>query len=164
MNPATRDAKFRAVFSQRRAIRLKRFSLPTACSMRAAALVDCFCEACGLSLFIGLVRDHGNCATATCSLPVGLAGISLVAHHRAWLDIGTERKQDGKVRRVGFLATGQVESNRMAVKVCFQMDFRREPAARAAERLVCCPLLRPLPKRGRGLWCCRTFAPAAQSN
>ena len=74
-------------------------------------------------------------------MPVGLAGIPLVAHHRAWLSIGTERKQDGKVRRVGLLATGQVESDRMAVKVCFQMDFRREPAARAAERLVLLPPL-----------------------
>jgi hypothetical protein len=32
------EAKFRFVFSQRRAMRLKRLSLPTACSMRARGL------------------------------------------------------------------------------------------------------------------------------
>lgn len=36
---ATMDAKFRFVFSQRRAMRLKRLILPTACSMRGSALV-----------------------------------------------------------------------------------------------------------------------------
>jgi len=35
---ATREAKFLAVFSQRRAIRLKRLTLPTACSIRARPL------------------------------------------------------------------------------------------------------------------------------
>ena len=35
---AMRAAKFSAVFSQRRAMRLKRLSLPTACSMRARPL------------------------------------------------------------------------------------------------------------------------------
>ncbi|MFE0758843.1 COG4280 domain-containing protein [Inquilinus sp. NPDC058860] len=35
---ATKDAKFRFVFSQRKATRLKRLSFPTACSMRARSL------------------------------------------------------------------------------------------------------------------------------
>lgn len=35
---ATKDAKFRLAFSQRRATRLKRLILPTACSMRARPL------------------------------------------------------------------------------------------------------------------------------
>ncbi len=35
---ARREAKFLAVFSQRNAMRLKRLTLPTACSMRARPL------------------------------------------------------------------------------------------------------------------------------
>jgi len=35
---ATKEAKFRFVFSQRRAMRLKRSSLPTVCSIRARPL------------------------------------------------------------------------------------------------------------------------------
>jgi hypothetical protein len=36
----TIDLKFRAVFSHRRATRLKRLSLPTPCSMRARACIS----------------------------------------------------------------------------------------------------------------------------
>jgi hypothetical protein len=47
------------------------------------------------------------------------------------------------VRRIGGFATGEVEGNGIAVEVCFQMDFRREPASRAAQRLALLPPFAP---------------------
>ena len=57
-------------------------------------------------------------------LAIGMAGIALVAHRRARVDIRTKPEKDGKVGRVSFLTAGQVEGNRISVKICFQMDFR----------------------------------------
>ena len=57
MNPAaraTKEAKFRLVFSQRSAIRLKRFGLPTACSMRARPLSIVVAKRAGLSFSLAL--------------------------------------------------------------------------------------------------------------
>ena len=76
-------------------------------------------------------------------MPVGLAGIALVADGRARIDIGTEPEQDRKVRRVPLLATSQVEGDGMAVEVRLQVDFGREATARATERLTRLPPLAP---------------------
>lgn len=89
------------------------------------------------------MRDDGDRSAFARRLPVGLAGIPLVADRGARVDIGSEPEQDRKVRRVGFLASCQVEGDRVAVEVCFQVDFRREPAARAAERLFLLPPFAP---------------------
>ena len=43
---------------------------------------------------------------------------------------------------VGF-ATGEVEGNGVTVEICFQVDFRREPASRAAQRLTFLPPFAP---------------------
>ena len=97
----------------------------------------------GPVLLVRLGRDDGNDAARACGLAVGLAGIAFVADGRAWIDVGAEPEQDGKVRRIGFLAAGQVEGDRMAVEVSLQMDLGREAAARTAERLAFLPPFAP---------------------
>ncbi len=56
-------------------------------------------------------------------LPIGLAGITLVADGRTRIDIGTEPEQDREVRCVPLLPSGQVEGDGMAVEVRLQVDF-----------------------------------------
>ena len=57
------------------------------------------------------------------SLPVGLAGIPLVTDHGPWFDVGTDVHQDRHVRRIGCFTTGEVEGDRIAIEVCFQVDY-----------------------------------------
>jgi hypothetical protein len=74
------------------------------------------------------VRDDGNSAAIPRRLPIGLAGVPLIADCRARIDVGTKSEQDGKVRRIAFLAAGQIEGDGMAVEVRLQVDLGREPA------------------------------------
>jgi hypothetical protein len=53
-------------------------------------------------------------------LAIGLAGITLVTDAGARIDIGAEAKQDVKVRRIAFLAAGQVEGDGRACRKNFQ--------------------------------------------
>ena len=80
-------------------------------------------------LLIGLVRDDGDDAAFAGRLPVGLAGVTLVADCRARIDVGTKPEQDGEVRGVALLSAGQVEGDRMTIEVGLQVDFGREVAA-----------------------------------
>jgi hypothetical protein len=70
------------------------------------------------------VRDDWNGAGFARRLAIGVAGIALVAQRRAWVDIRTKPEKDGKVGCITFLTTGQVEGDRISVKICLQMDFR----------------------------------------
>lgn len=47
------------------------------------------------------------------------------------------------MRCVAFFAAGQIEGDRMAVEVGFQVDFGGEAAARAAKRLAVLPPFAP---------------------
>lgn len=76
-------------------------------------------------------------------MPVGLAGVTLVADNCSRIDVGTEAKQDREMRCVAFFASGQVEGDGMAVEIGLQMDLGGEAAARAAERLTLLPPLAP---------------------
>jgi len=55
----TIDRKLRAVFSQRRATRLKRLSFPTACSMRARPLYSVLAKKAGLFFSLALYGITG---------------------------------------------------------------------------------------------------------
>ena len=141
---AIMEAKFRLVFSQRRAIRLKRLSLPTACSIRARALQIVLAKRVGLFFSLALcgMTAMAPRSFAACRLAC-LAGIALVADLRARVDIGTQPEQGRQMRRVGFLAAGQLGGDWMPVKVGLDVDLGREPAARAAERLTRLPPFAP---------------------
>ena len=65
--------------------------------------------------------------------------ISLVGEQGFWLDL---RQQRVGLRDVMDLSTREAERQRIAQGVDDHMDFRREPAARAANGLIETPFLR----------------------
>ncbi len=89
------------------------------------------------------MRNDRDDAARACCLPVGLAGVALVADRSARIDVGTEPEQDREMRRIALFASGQVEGYGMAVEVGLQVDLGGEAAARAAERLAVLPPLAP---------------------
>ena len=95
---------------------------------------------------------------------IGLTVRSLVRHHNApRTDVGTDVERRLELYAVAYLSAGQVEVERVAVEIGLEVDFGRETAARAAERLGMPPLLPRPPRRGRTLSCYRTTAPGVPS-
>jgi len=72
-----------------------------------------------------------------------LAVISLVRHGNAWADVWADVERRLELRAIAGLATGQVEIERVAVEIGLEVDFGRETAARAAERLAMLPPFAP---------------------
>lgn len=87
-------------------------------------------------------NDRDDAARARC-LPVGLAGVALVADSGARIDIGAEPEQDREIRRIALFASGQVEGDGMAVEVGLQVDLGGEAATGTAKRLAVLPPLAP---------------------
>lgn len=75
----------------------------------------------GLVLLIGFGRDDRHRPTLPCILMIGIA--TLVADGCARLDVVPDIQKDGKMGCIPFLPTSQVKGKRMAIKVCFQMNF-----------------------------------------
>ncbi len=75
------------------------------------------------------MRDYRGDAARSCRRAVGLAGVTLVADGGAGLNIRADVEQRFEVRRVGSLAAGQIESDDVARRVRFGVDFRCETAA-----------------------------------
>ena len=59
------------------------------------------------------------------------------------LDVGAEIEKHREMRTVGLFAAGQIEGHDVAVLVGLEVDFRREAAARAPERLILPPPFAP---------------------
>ncbi len=91
--------------------------------------VEGFREEGGLVLGVRPVGDHRTNAAFTGGLPVGLGVIALVGDGGAGSDIGSDIEQGLELTAVADLAAGQVEVERVAFEVRFEMDFRRESAA-----------------------------------
>jgi hypothetical protein len=72
-----------------------------------------------------------------------LAVISLVRDRDARANVGADVERRLELCAVAGLAAGQMEIERVAVEVGFKVDFGREAAARAAERLALLPPLAP---------------------
>lgn len=89
------------------------------------------------------MRDDGHDAAFARRLPVGLAGVALVADGGARIDIGPKVEQNGEVRRVRLLAAGQIESEIASVEIGLQVDLGGKSAARAAKRLIFFPPFAP---------------------
>jgi hypothetical protein len=92
---------------------------------------------------IGFVGDDRRDAATAGSGAVTPAGVALVRDGGAWPHVGPEieqRLEDGAIPR---LAAGQMEGERQAVKVGLEVDFRREAAPRASERLGLLPPFAP---------------------
>ncbi len=108
---------------------------------------SCFVELPGeefaLILIIGPVRnDRADAAFSGC-LAVGFGVIALVGQRRPGFDVGTDVEQGFELRAVAGFAAGEMEIQRVAFEVGLEMDFRREPAAREAERLAVLPPFAP---------------------
>ena len=67
-----------------------------------------------LVFLIGFVRDHRRDAARPCRRAIGLAGIALVTDGGARRDVGSDVEQGLEMRRVGFLAAGQIEADDVA--------------------------------------------------
>lgn len=92
---------------------------------------------------LGLVRDDWSDPTFATGGAIGLAVVALIPHRGERLDVRAKIEQRLKVRRVGFLAFGQIEGDRTAVEMGLEMDFRREATVRAAEGLALLPPFAP---------------------
>jgi hypothetical protein len=80
----------------------------------SAGFVERLGEELRLVLFVGLMRDHRGNAARPCRCAISLAGIALVANGGARPNIRTDVEQRFEKRRVGGLATGQIESDDVA--------------------------------------------------
>jgi len=83
----------------------------------------------GLCGGVVTVGDGGTDAALARRLAVGLGVVTLVAEHRARRDVGADVEQDLEITAVAGLAAGQMESQRQAVEIGFQVDFGGKPAA-----------------------------------
>jgi hypothetical protein len=89
------------------------------------------------------VGDDRSNAALSSRLAVGFAGVAFVADGGARPNVRPDVDQSFEVTRIGGLAARQVESDDVACGVRFCVDFRREPAARAPERLSLFPRFAP---------------------
>src|SRR4051812_32196771 len=140
---ATKDPKFLFVFSQRSAIRLKRLSLPTRCSMRARARWSAFGKKAGRVLGRGLERDHRADAPFARCRAIALAVVSFVPHRSPRRDVGPKVEQDRELRAVAGLTLRKVEGKRPSIEINLEVDLGREAPARAAQRRSLLPPLAP---------------------
>jgi hypothetical protein len=72
---------------------------------------------------VGLLRDYRNGAAGAGGGSVGTAVIALVGNHGAGRGVRAKMEQGLKHRRVGLLAAGDLEGDRMAVEVGLQVDL-----------------------------------------
>jgi hypothetical protein len=94
-------------------------------------------------LLIGLVRNHRGDATLARRRTVALSGVSLVAHRGTGRDVRSKIKQGLELRAVARLTAREVEGQRQAIEVDLEVNFGREAAARAPERLAVLPPFAP---------------------
>lgn len=72
---------------------------------------------------VGLLRDYRYGAAGAGGGSVGAAVMALVGNHGAGRVVRAKMEQGLKHRRVGLLAAGDLEGDRMAVEVGLQVDF-----------------------------------------
>ena len=97
----------------------------------------------GLVFGVLSVRDGGTDAAPARRLSVGLGVVAFVAENSSRRDVGADVEQDLEIAAVTGLAAGQMEGQRQAVEISFQVDLGGKPAARAPERLALLPPFAP---------------------
>lgn len=90
------------------------------------------------------MRDHRADAAATGRFAVCPGIIAIVAESGARCDVGADVNKHLEIAAVAGLATGQLEGDRQAAEVGFEVVLGREAAARAAERLTVRPAFAPV--------------------
>lgn len=121
---------------------LEPFDLADTLLGAGAGFVECRGEEFRFGGAVPVRNDRADAAAARRGA-VGLGVVSLVAEHGAWRDLRAEIEQRFEMPAVAGLAAGQVEGERQAVEIEFQVDFGGEAAARQAERLAVLPPFAP---------------------
>ena len=88
-----------------------------------ASLVEDAGKEIGFCGSVLAVRNGGADAAPARCLAVGLGVVTFVTEHRAWRDIGTDVEEDFEIAAVAGLAAGEMEGQRQAVEIGFQVDF-----------------------------------------
>ena len=89
------------------------------------------------------IGDHGKYAALAARRTIAFGIVTLIRHRRARRDVRTDVERDRELRAVADLAAGQVEGDWQAIEVRLEVDFTREPAARAPEGLILLPPFAP---------------------
>src|ERR1700722_582686 len=92
------------------------------------------------------VWDHRNNTSSPTSGAIVLGVVALVGHSGTRRDIGTDVERGGQLCAIADLAASQMEGDRQAIEVGFEVDFAGKSAARTPERLILLPPFGP----GRG--------------
>jgi hypothetical protein len=109
----------------------------------SAALIEGLGEE-GRAIFgIGATRDDRANVPLARGLTVWRGVVPLVGQRRPGRDVWADVEQDFKLPAVAGFASGQMEGNGQTVKVGFEVDLGRKPAARATECLAMLPPLAP---------------------
>jgi hypothetical protein len=69
--------------------------------------------------------------------------VSLICDRSARLDVRSDIEENLEIATITGFAAGQMKRERQAVEIDFEVDLRRETAARAAERLLGLPPFAP---------------------
>jgi hypothetical protein len=88
-------------------------------------------------------RDNRCDPTRECGRPVGLAIIALVRYRDARADVRPDVERCLELGAVADFTAGQMEVERVAIEISLEVDFGREAATRAAERLALLPPFAP---------------------
>src|SRR6202162_4489823 len=108
-----------------------------------ASGVEDFGKEGGLVFGVLAVGDDGADAATARRRSVGLGIVALVAKHGPGRDVRADVEQDREIAAVAGLAAGQMESQRQAVEIGFQVYFGGKSAARASEGLALLPPFAP---------------------
>ena len=87
-------------------------------------------------------NDRTNAALAG-AVAIGFGVVTFVGDGGAGRYVGSDVEQELEVAAVAGLAASQMEGERQAVEIDLEVDFGREAAARAAERLIVLPPFAP---------------------
>jgi hypothetical protein len=89
------------------------------------------------------IRNDRTDAARPGGLPVGFGVIALVTYRSAGRDVRPDVEQGFEVRAVADLASGQVETEWIAIPIGLEVDLGREPTPGAAQRLPALPPFAP---------------------
>ena len=89
---------------------------------------------------LNLLRADAASARAAA---ICLGIVSLVGDRSARPDVGADIEENLEIATITGFAAGQMKRERQPVEIDLEVDFRREAAARAAERLILLPPFAP---------------------
>jgi hypothetical protein len=89
------------------------------------------------------MRNDGADPPLTSGESVRSCVVAFVRHRCAWRNVRADVEEDFELSAVTCLAASEMETDGLAIEVALEVDLGREPATRAAERLILLPPLAP---------------------